>query len=204
MNVHYYEIKNCQLGQSCGRPVIFPPKNTDRELLSRYGFVQIMNTEEWCHFLSNEEYQYIMQFSQQDNVVFVGDKFSATKTEEITDISDRYRNLDDNHNSTANGLAGFSIILMIITVVGSIVSFFEYYEISLFFGFLFIVSVVLAVAVRVIYPENKFGRLLIKIYVALIILFSVILVFAIISCFIAADACIDSCCSELEGCGRIG
>lgn len=105
---------------------------------------------------------------------------------------------------TPDILNALSIILMITASVGSLVNFLVNSDIPLIFGLFFIVSVVLAIAVRVIFPENKLGKNLIRIYKALVVDCVVVLVFVIISCSMAADSCMDSCCSELQGCGRIG
>ncbi len=204
MNIHYYEIKNCYLGESCGQPVIFPPKDTDRKTLTKCGFVQLTDSDEWGHFLSDEEYQYIMQFSKEGDVTFEGDKYDVQNTEIITNIRDKYENSEDNHNRTAGTMAGLSIILMIIAVVGSLVDFFAHFEISLVFGLFFIVSVVSAVALRIKFPENKLGKILIRVYITLALLVVGFLTFVIISCSIAIDSCIDSCCEAAEGCGKIG
>ncbi len=194
MNIHYYEIKNCHLGKSCGKPVLFPPKDTDREILEKYGFVQLTDSEEWCYYLSDEEYQYIMQLPQENDVTFDENKKNFLK----------YKASEDSNNVTANTISGISAALMIITLAGSSSSFFEYSDISLVFGVPLIISVVLAIIVRVIFPKNKFGKILMKIYVTLVLLFIAFLVFVIISCSMAMDSCIDSCCSTAEGCGRIG
>lgn len=110
----------------------------------------------------------------------------------------------DNRKITANILNGLSIISMITAVAGSLVNFFENYDIPLKFGLFFIVSVVLVIAVRVIFPENKLGKILIRIYIALVLCAVGFFACVIISCYMAADSCIDSCCSTAEDCGRIG
>lgn len=103
-----------------------------------------------------------------------------------------------------NILNGLSIISMITAIVGSLVTFFENGDIPLNFGLFFIAAVVLVIAVRVIFPENKLGKILIRIYIAIVDCVVVLAFVIIISCYMAADSCIDSCCSELQGCGRIG
>lgn len=192
MNIHYYEIKNCHLGKSCGKPVLFPPKNTDREILEKYGFVQLTDSKEWCLYLSDKEYQYIMNYPHGNDITFDENNIQEYKASE------------DSDNVTANTIAGISAALMMITLIGSLSSFFEHYDISLVFGVPLIISVVLAIIVRVIFPENKFGKILMKTYRILVLLFIALLVFAVISCYIAMDSCIDSCCGTAEGCGRIG
>lgn len=200
MNIHYYEIKNCYLGESCGKPVIFPPKDTDRRALTKCGFVQLTDSEEWVHFLSDEEYRYIMQFSKEEDVTFAGNKCDVQNTEIITDIHDIYENPKDNRNRTANTLAGLSIVFMILAVASILVTSYSRFKISLPFDLFFIVSVVLAVALRSIFPENKIGKILSTVGTILSVLVLCFLVVVIISCKIA----FDSCCNELEGCGRIG
>lgn len=186
MNIHYYKIKNCSLGESCGRPVIFPPKDTNRKTLAKYGFVLLPDSEEWRHFLSDEEYQYIMRFSAEEDVTFEGCK---------------YKNSKDNRNKTANALVILSTILMIIAVVGSSIDFFDDFQISLIFKLLFIISVVLAVALRIIFPENINGKVLIRVYTILYVTFFVILLIVLI---VAMNSCMNSCNDFLVGCARMG
>lgn len=187
MNIHYYEIKNCYLGESCGQPVIFPPKDTDRRTLTKYGFVQLTDSVKLGHFLSDEEYQYIMKFSAEEDVTFGDGKYDKSK---------------DNRKKTADIIAGLSVILMIIAVVGSLVDF------SLFFALCFIVSVVLAIALQLKFPENINGRVIIRVYhiffLILVIFFLIFVIVGFFSIIFGMNSCMNSCCETAYVCGSIG
>lgn len=200
MNIHYYEIKNCYLGESCGRSVIFPPKDTDRKTLAKYGFVQLPDSEEWGHFLSDEEYQYIMRFSTEEDVTFEGCKYDVQNTEIIADINGKYKNSNDKRNKTANALAGMSIVFMVIAVAIILINSCTHFRILLPFDLFAIVSVVLAIALRSKFPENKIGKILSTVGTILSVLVVCFLVIVIISCKIALDSCNDF----LDGCARMG
>ena len=201
MTIHYYKIKNCYLGESCGRHVIFPPKDTDRKTLAKYGFVQLTDSEEWGHFLSDEEYQYIMRFSAEEDVTFEGCKYDVQNTEIIADINGKYKKSKDKRNKTAKTLSTLSTILMIIALVGSSIDFFDDFKISIIFFLLYIVSVVLAIALRIIFPENMSGKVLIRSYTILYVIFFVIFMIVLI---VAVHSCMNSCNDFLVGCARMG
>lgn len=199
MTIHYYKIKNCYLGESCGRHVIFPPKDTDRKTLEKYGFVQLTDSEEWGHFLSDEEYQYIMRFSAEEDVTFEGCKYDVQNTEIIADINGKYENSMDDCNKTSNIMVILSYILMIIGTLGIINTFLDHFEFSLIFFLLYIVSGVFAIAIRIKFPENMLGKMLIKNFIGGLIAFG-ILAFVIIK----VNSCMNTCYEEAQGCCKMG
>lgn len=200
MNIHYYGIRNCYLGESCGKPVIFPPKDADKSTLTKLGFVQLTDSEEWVHFLSDKEYRYIMLFSEKEDVTFAGNKCDAQNTEIIADIHDEYKNSKDDNKIIANTLAGLSIVFMVIAVAIIWVNSHTHFKILLPFNLFAIISVVLAIALRTIFPENKVGKILGTISTILSVLVLCFLVVVIISCKMALDSCNDF----LDGCARMG
>lgn len=65
---------------------------------------------------------------------------------------------------------------------------------------LLIAALVIIIYVRVKYPKNTFGKVLMWIYIVLFAIFIIIIAAAIIACGVACGACVDA----IEGCGRMG
>lgn len=63
-----------------------------------------------------------------------------------------------------------------------------------------IAALVIIIYVRVKYPNNIFGKVLMWVYIVLFIMYVILMVALIIACGIACNACIDEC----EKCGQMG
>lgn len=63
-----------------------------------------------------------------------------------------------------------------------------------------IAALVIIIYVRVKYPQNIFGKVLMWVYIAIFIIYIITLAVVIIACGIACNACIDEC----EKCGQMG
>ena len=63
-----------------------------------------------------------------------------------------------------------------------------------------IAALVIIIYVRVKYPKNTFGKVLMWIYIVMFILYIITMAVVIIACGIACSACIDEC----EKCGEMG
>ena len=59
---------------------------------------------------------------------------------------------------------------------------------------------VIIIYVRVKYPKNTFGKVLMWIYIVMFVLYIITMAVIIIACGIACSACIDEC----EKCGQMG
>lgn len=68
---------------------------------------------------------------------------------------------------------------------------------------LLIAGIALLIYVRVKYPENKFGKVLMWIYIALAILMIIAIIVIIIACSMAMITCGEGCASCLEECRKI-
>ena len=65
---------------------------------------------------------------------------------------------------------------------------------------LLIAALVIIIFVRVKYPKNTFGKVLMWIYIVFFAIFIIIIAAIIISCGLACGSCAESC----EGCGQMG
>lgn len=63
-----------------------------------------------------------------------------------------------------------------------------------------IAALVIIIYVRVKYPKNIFGKVLMWVYIVLFIMYVILMVAFIIACGIACNACVDEC----EKCGQMG
>lgn len=140
-----------------------------------------------------------MRFSTEEDVTFEGCKYDVQNTEIIADINGKYENSMDDCNNTANIMAILSYILMIIGTVGIVDTFLDHFEFSLIFFLLYIVSGVFAIAIRIKFPENMLGKMLIKDFIIGLVAFG-ILAFVLIK----VNSCMNSCNNFLDGCARMG
>lgn len=180
MNINYYGIKKCRLGEFNGKPVIFTSKKLSYEMSEKYNFIKVTNNDEWCHYLTDEEYFYIENNSGKKNIVF------------------------ERNKKIADFMTICSLFLMIVTNAGSIISIMNYSDIPLSFGACFIVSVIILIAVRIKFPENKLSKIIMIIYIILTVILIILITALIIACSNFTESFIDSCCSTAEGCGKIG
>ena len=191
MTVHYYEVKNCLLGQAVGKPALFPPDDADEKQLDKNGFVKWNESGKWCRFLTNEEYQYIMRFEM----------FGTATLNDHTKMNDSdITNDSENDDGTAKWLSLASVALMIFSLIG----IFETKSGDLVYMFLWIVALVLIIIVRVRYPNNALGKTTMKIYTVLTVAGFVFTILAIIACVVVGSMLINTFCDCVEGCGRIG
>ncbi len=107
---------------------------------------------------------YVSQFVINVAVVILSGALSTTFTE-IEELSELTYGLSE-----------------IIVTIGSCVS-----------GLASIAALVIMIYVRVKYPKNIFGKVLMWVYIALFIMYIVAMVAIIIACGIACNACMDDC-----------
>ena len=182
MRIHFYEVKNCTYDMVQGIPSIFAPEGVDTEVLQRHFFIQTLDGK-WFHYLTREEYYYLMSFSGSDEVVFSFDK----------PISNYYppnympyaqNNAQDENK--ANTMCGLSLGLIGLGFMGAYVSS------SLTFP-CWIAALVLMIIVRVNYPHNTFGKVLMIIYIIFGVLFLIGVMMLLAACGALTGEFLDSC-----------
>ena len=178
MRIHFYEVKNCTFEMIQGVPAIIAPEGVDDETLQRHYFIRMYDGR-WFHYLTYEEYNYMMSFSGSDEVIYSFDRPVVNYGKE--------NNKSPEDEKKANMLCGISL--------GSI-------ALSLLMGTLempelimpcWIASLVLMIIVRVKYPENTFGKVLMILYIILGILMLIGSVLFLIACNAALEEFLDSC-----------
>ena len=71
MIVHYYNIYNCQFcNDGNNHPILVPPLNTDPVLLRQRGFI-LSPDNTWIHYLTEQEYNYIITNQYQGEIRFI-------------------------------------------------------------------------------------------------------------------------------------
>ncbi|SHM45997.1 hypothetical protein [Ruminococcus flavefaciens] len=184
MRIHFYEVKDCTYDMVQGIPAIFAPDGVDEEVLQRHFFIKTAEGK-WFHYLTREEYYYLisMSYSGNDEVVFSFDK-------PITNYYPPYQPLDSESENKANTMCGISLGLMgmgfILAIIGGAILTFPCW----------IAAIILMIIVRVNYPQNTFGKVLMIIYIIFGILLMIGFIMVAITCNIIAKDFL-SCCENM-------
>ena len=72
MKVIFYEIQDCYYELIDNKPAIIAPAPTDKELLSKYHFIQLLDGR-WVHYMTQEENTYMFNKAVAQMVVFSND-----------------------------------------------------------------------------------------------------------------------------------
>ena len=72
MKVIFYEIHDCYYELIDNKPAIIAPSTTDKELLSKYHFIQLLDGR-WVHYMTQEESTYMFNKAVAQMVVFSND-----------------------------------------------------------------------------------------------------------------------------------
>lgn len=182
MLIHFYEVKNCTYDMVQGIPAIIAPDGVDEEVLQRHFFIRTIDGK-WFHYLTREEYYYLMSFSGSDEVVFSFDK-------PVINYYPQTPPLDRESENKANTMCGISLGLL---GVGFMMS-------SLGGAFLtlpcWIAALVLMIIVRVNYPQNTFGKVLMILYIIFGVLMLIGVIMLILACNMMAEEFL-SCCDSM-------
>ncbi|MBR5683821.1 MAG: hypothetical protein IKW96_11220 [Ruminococcus sp.] len=187
MIIHYFEIRNCSLLYYMGYPIYLAPDGTDEGLLSMRGFAK-QNDGKWIKYIDRFEYGYIMQFNNCEEIVVNEETLKNIQYPpfQYQPPLYGYGAAPPKDSNTANILCTVSVSLMLLTLP---VLFTPLIAIS---GLLFIAAMVLMIIARVIYPDNKFAKILCIVYVVLTLIMVVIGIAAIIMLMIACNECVNS------------
>lgn len=164
MLVHYYTVKNCKFEMYEGKPAIFASEEADEDSPTiKFNFFQTVDGR-WCHYLTQEEYYYIMSFPSDAEVTF-GKRLKPPNP--LSAKEKRYANI---MCLISLGLLICGIIILLCT--GSQIAIHSW-----------VASLILMIAVRVKYTESLFGKILMISYIVLAVIAVVLLIFAIASTF---------------------
>lgn len=177
MRIHYYSVSNCTYSMYEGKPAIFAPEGADAGSLTiRYYFFRTHDGR-WCHYLTNEENDYIRSFPQDMDV-----RFDYPNVNSNGRLTRNYSSEEKNANILciiSLSLLIFGLIMLFCQgAVGTVLSW--------------IASLVLMIIVRVDYPDNLFGKILMISYIVLAIIAVIMMIIAIIAFIQFINSCFDS------------
>ena len=182
MKIHFYEVKDCTYDMVQGIPAIFAPEGVDTETLQRHFFIQTLDGR-WFHYLTREEYYYLMSFSGSDEVVF---RFDRPVTNYYPPNYMPYAQNNAQDENKANTMCGISLGLIglgfLISSVAPALTF-----------PCWIAALVLMIIVRVNHPQNTFGKVLMIIYIVFGVLFFIGILLAMAACGMITGEILDSC-----------
>jgi ABC-type sugar transport system permease subunit len=175
MVVNYYNVKNCKYEVYENRPALFPPEDTEESLLREYGFVKMIDGK-WFKFLSGNEYQHIMEMYPCDVTFDISyNPINYTKIE------------NKGNNRISNMLSILSLVCFAVVVERFLAAALT--PVCVFFGF----AIALVTAARIVEPKNIFPKILAIFYITVVVVFTIMIIHAIIVCKREIDACLNSC-----------
>ena len=175
MLVQYYEVKNCEFDERRtyspeNPPILYAPFGAETWLLQQYGFYQD-EYGMWVHVLNPAEYQYLVSLPQG-----VTARFGGTEVGE-----------SDDEKQKADRLGWIALALWLIPIVAG------RFNIDRFFSPLFplcqVASLVLTIFVRVKYPKNRFGKVMMWLLIISVIVSVIFLIIMAILCNSMAESC---------------
>lgn len=171
MLIHYFSVRNCTYEIYEGKPAIFAPEEADiNSPTISFNFFQTIDGR-WCHYLSEEEYYYIMSFPKDTDVTFGK---APKPTDDLSAKEKRYANI-------------LCLISIGFIICGILISFFGRGMIALH---CWVTALILMITVRVRYPGSLFGKILMMICIILAVSAVGMLIFAMITSF--ANSFLDS------------
>ena len=179
MIVNYYEIKGCTLETKGGSRVLIAPDHVSPELLAKRDFSQAADGR-FFHKLTDGEEAYIMSFEPGLPIIF-----------ETYEQAQSYTASDSPEKSRV--LTVISLCLMAVQIV-TLFGITHFSEGMLFFGCgCGIAAWICVIAARSNDKENRFARVVYRIYVVLAVLAFVVLFYLIVTCVSECDRCINEC-----------
>lgn len=216
MLVHFYEIRGCTCNNVDDRPVIVAPNGTPAVYLQHYHFTRLADGR-WVHYLSNEEYAHIMTGYPDHDVTFayapgasvggVGIPPTPNYTSPGAPVIE-----DEEEKRAGNRLAAIGFILLglsflLPTIMGGVMygltstideggSEPTVSALLMVMEFLCsgagLASFIIMIVMRVRYPKNTAGKVLMWFFIIGAILLAIATVLLIIAC--------ASCLNELKNC----
>ena len=192
MLVHFYEIRGCTCDNVDNRPVLVAPDYCPLEQLTHYQFV-LLEDGRWVHFLTSQEYAYVMTGYSHRDVVF-----STLPESVLTDL-----NIPEDP-SRGNIFGGLGLGLFVGSIAACILIGFllraldedqsiiiiqaaAYLPLVLEIG-----SFAMMLYTRIRYPKNILGKVLMWLFIVEAVLIVIALIAAVIACIACANQCITS------------
>ena len=184
MLIDFYEIYNCSYSIIDNNPVLIAPGNITVELLYKYRFVQL-NNGQWYHYLTQDEYNFIMNNEHNPNVHNVNGNLVFGSINQQNDVSSEERNLSLAAIITFIAHAISNLLYSLLAVISYDTIYNEIYSTALpsvvtGIGYLItIASLVFIIMLRIKYPNNKIGLVLMILIIIKILVIIVGIIFVI-------------------------
>lgn len=189
MVVHFYGVANCYCDSIEGRPVLIAPVGVDSESLQRHYFTALPDGR-WAHYLTREEYYYIVSFGDVPEVVFSYDKPVVNYSSQ----EQPQEQLTAEEKKNADTLCIISIVLWAVCFV----PFLAYVSVPCM-----IAALVLVIIARVKYPKHTFSKVLLIVYGVLFLVGMVLAVVTLIACGYYIEDSMKHCAAALAGCMKM-
>ena len=197
MYVHFYEIRGCTCDNVDSRPVLVAPRDTRLDLLTKYQFILLADGR-WVHFLTNDEYAYVMTgYPNRDVTFYTAPQYTASPAAMPQESEEDKRR--------GNLLAGIGLGLFVLYLI---VNFGEWgfmkalesnshagettdliAAINSILLLMPVTSFVLMLITRIKYPKNVLGKVLMWVF----IVSGILLAFLVIATLVACVACLNEC-----------
>ncbi len=192
MKVKYYEVHDCDFEYVDNISAIIAPEDTDKELLKKYDFVQLLDGR-WCHYMTLDEKLHMINHEGDEILIFNEENRIIIR-----------ESSDDNEPVERDAPAAYIIVILsVFSIIIGLMSF-HFSEGAAQSLIPFFAGIIALFAVRIVFPGNKPAEIITKtLSVLFVILFIglVILAYAISK---ACNNCWDYSWDTLEGVGRIG
>ncbi len=182
MKVIFYEIQDCYYELVYNSPAIIAPPTTDKELLNKYIFIQLLDGR-WVHYMKQDEIALLEKNIGCDTLIFCSDEDSHRIDAQLQ---------ADYEAQSGIGLTVLMVLLFILGVfmLAADINFGKYMSIASF----------LVLFISALRSNKSAGTSVIIILLSIPILFFIFVILMITSC----AAFINSCGSDAEEAGRIG
>ncbi|MCR5601035.1 MAG: hypothetical protein K6G33_09895 [Ruminococcus sp.] len=183
MVVDFYQIKNCQYEYFMGRHVIFAPEGTSEDLLYTYRFFRADDGRA-CHFLTPDEYYYVMDNMNTGRAVFGSAEPIMRRSDEEQMLMPGMQGGNIPQKETDNTLCFISLALLIASFC--VTGFASQFSVPCF-----IASYVLAIVARSKNPKSTFALVLIIVHSVLVALAVLTIISLMIACGEMTRSCND-------------
>ena len=169
MQIHYYAIHGCDFLFHDGKLVITAPPGTADEALREYGFQQDNNLK-WYKFLNEKECHAVMVGFPDNDVTFS----DGNDSPQYTPCP------EENSKAEIFNIPIILSIVFLILILSAIALPANFEWLDIWSVGLWIAGFLLIIFLRIRYPANPFGKILLIIYCILVLIIVIILTWVMI------------------------
>lgn len=168
MQIHYYEVPGCDFVIHEGKPVIIAPSGTAEASLREQGFQQDKNGK-WYKFLNEKEYHDVMIGYPDNDVIFTDKEYPP----QYTPCPEEF---PKEKFSNSPIVLSITFLILIISAI-ALPANFEW--LGMWSSVLWIAGLILILFLRIKYPANPLGKMLLIIYCLLIFIIIIVIILAV-------------------------